>query len=405
MSLAPPFVSAILMLCAKNRGISCEQGHSRSFASEFGGAESQNANADEEMKQAQHGHRQHQRQHQRCTTTRPQRRSADDDLDDQQDAHNSFHTGSIMKRISLIMIIGALSLVMVAPLIAQEKTMTTSTGVELVWIPPGDFMMGSPTQEQAWAMSNGVSEAALKREGSPRKTTIKQGFWMGRTDVTVAQWKQFVSATTYVTDAEKNGQSMALQWPAKSWGLVKGANWKDPKFDFRSKDHDPVCCVSWNDAVAYCKWLTDSESTRNKLPRGLIYRLPTEAEWEYACRAGTQTMFWWGDKPQGGDRRINWSGKEDGFEFISPADYFKAHGRNKFGLADMLGNVRQWCLDGFDENGAHEECWTGDQRSHPLRGGAFNCKPATARCSFRDAYGRGDSFSHSGFRVCCGPNR
>ncbi|MFA6562605.1 MAG: SUMF1/EgtB/PvdO family nonheme iron enzyme, partial [Verrucomicrobiia bacterium] len=283
-----------------------------------------------------------------------------------------------------------------------QKTMTTSTGMELVWIPPGEFMLGSTSEEQAWAVASGASGVGVKREGSePRKTTIKQGFWMGRTDITVGQWKQFVSTTGYVTDAERNGQSVAPQWPAKVWGMVKGANWKDPQFGFKPQDHDPVCCVSWNDAVAYCKWLTESEK-KNKLPGENVYRLPTEAEWEYACRAGMQTMFWWGNKTQSNERRLNWVGTEDGFEFVSPVDQFKAHGRNKFGLADMLGNVRQWCLDDFDESRAHEDCWTDNPTAHPLRGGAFNCKPPNVRCAVRDAYGPSESYSNAGFRVCCG---
>jgi len=137
----------------------------------------------------------------------------------------------------------------------------------------------------------------------------------------------------------------------------------------------------------------------------MICRLPTEAEWEYACRAGKPTKFWWGDKLEGAEMRINSDGKADGFEFISPADHFKSRGRNKFGLADMLGNVMELCLDKFDKAQAHEEVWTGNATSHVARGGAFRSTPGDVRCASRmwirtSATDIGAQ-ANVGFRVCC----
>ncbi|MFA7006267.1 MAG: SUMF1/EgtB/PvdO family nonheme iron enzyme, partial [Verrucomicrobiia bacterium] len=282
-----------------------------------------------------------------------------------------------------------------ATMSGTQKTMTTSTGMELVWIPLGEITLGSAPEERAWAVSNGCSQDYVSREGQS-KATIRQPFWLGHTEVTVGQWKQFVSVTGYVTDAEKNGSSIALD------ERVQGANWRDPKFGFAPNDNHPVCCVSWNDAVAFCEWLTEKEKKANRLPAGMVCRLPTEAEWEYACRAGKHTKFWWGDTVDGSEKRLNWKGAADGFEFVSPVDHYGVRGRNKFGLADMLGSVREWCLDGYDLTGAHETLCKENTARRMLRGGSFNHPSGVTRCAVREHISPTFSYSTLGFRVCCG---
>ncbi len=280
---------------------------------------------------------------------------------------------------------------------------TNSVGAEMVYIPPGEFMLGSTKEEQAWAVANGVKEEEAKREGeAPRKATIKQGFWMGRTEVTVGQWKQFVKETGYVTDGEKRGESWVYQGPGKSYAPMKGKSWKDPNFGELPKDNDAVCCISWNDAVAFCGWLTEGERKAGRLPAGLEVRLPTEAEWEYACRAGTQTKWWWGETKEKGQGRLNWSGKDDGYEFVAPVDSFGARGRNRFGLADMLGNVWEWCLDEYDATQAHEEYYQGNPGARVLRGGSFFNSPAYGRCASRHGTNPANSYGNYGFRVAFG---
>ncbi len=301
-----------------------------------------------------------------------------------------------MHRVSLFAFATALLLAHPAAIPAQEKTMTTSTGIELVWIPPGEFMMGSKPSERGTASNEG---------DQPRKTTIKQGFWMGRTELTVAQWRKFVDTKNYVTDAEKEGRAFAPKFPDKGWAWVKGANWKDPKYSTKIKDNYPVTCVSWNDAVAFCQWLTAAEKQANKLPAAMVYRLPTEAEWEYACRAGTQSKFWWGEKEAAGENRLNWRGSQmgTGYDVVTPVDHFKSRGRNKFGLADMLGNVREWCLDGYDEQQAHEEPWSINAPAHVVR--AAGGDPQYCRCASRMGLKTTNACSGDGFRVCCGVPR
>jgi len=296
-----------------------------------------------------------------------------------------------------------------------------------VYITPGEFMMGSTKEERDWAAGpEGQGKAEFfKDEGpEPRLTRIKEAFWMGRTEVTVGQFRRFVDDTGYQTDAEKNGEAYAFDWGTNKWGVVKGANWREPQYGFPVKDEHPVACVSWNDATAFCAWLTKKEQAAGRLTEGEVYRLPTEAEWEYACRGGRQgTKFWWGDSVEDGKGRLNaasddklghklpnstWPAKfpwSDGFAWVSPVDYFGPQGRNGFGLADMLGNVWEWSLDGYDEAGAHEDVYTGDTARRVLRGGSFANWPGLVRCADRGWSRPAYAYASDGFRLVFGPAR
>ncbi|MCX6906878.1 MAG: SUMF1/EgtB/PvdO family nonheme iron enzyme, partial [Verrucomicrobia bacterium] len=287
----------------------------------------------------------------------------------------------------------------------ETKLLDLGGGVkmELVAIPPGEFLMGSTPEEQAWAVKNRLKEGDVKCEGEmPRKTTIKDGFWLGRTEVTVGQWKEFVTATGYKTDAEKKGYVDAAPRKGKAWGRADGLSWRDPGFGAAPQDNDPVCCVSWNDAMAFCEWATERERKAGRLAANQVARLPAEAEWEYACRAGTQTKFWWGEAKEDGKDRLNWSGKDDGYDFVSPVDTFGKRGRNGFGLADMLGNVLEWCLDEYDAKQAHEECYKGNPGARVLRGGSFFFVPAICRCASRSSGDPAILLAMFGFRVAVG---
>jgi formylglycine-generating enzyme required for sulfatase activity len=280
-----------------------------------------------------------------------------------------------------------------------------SAGGEMVYIPPGEFMMGSTPEERAWASqpeNGGARPDRLRREGEqPRPTKIRQGFWMGRTEVTVRQWKQFVDETGYVTNAEKSGSAMASSGKVGQNATVKGASWRQPGFP--TADDSPASCMSWDDATAFCDWLNQRKVEAKSLPAGYRFRLPTEAEWEYACRGGRQgTKFWWGDSKEDGKGRLNWAGAEDGFEYVSPVDHYGERGRNGFGLADMLGNVNEWCLDSYDFKGAHEEFYAGNSRDRVARGGAYPQDPAANRCACRSFWAKDGCFINNGFRVCCG---
>ncbi|MFA6714398.1 MAG: SUMF1/EgtB/PvdO family nonheme iron enzyme [Victivallaceae bacterium] len=295
-------------------------------------------------------------------------------------------------------------------------------GAELVYIRPGTFMLGSTQEEREWAAGpegQGKAEFYNDEGDSPRRAEIKHGFWMGRTEVTVGQWRRFIEATGYKTDAEKSGKAFCFSQTENKWCFRNGKNWRDPDYSYPVKDNFPVTCVSWNDVTAFCQWLTKKEREANRLPDDLEYRLPTEAEWEYACRGGRSgTKFWWGDDWTDAQDRANvastdpinskgayWTlGKwKDGWAYVAPVDYYGYKGRNGFGLADMLGNVWEWCLDPSWTNGAKAEYVKSDiAQMRVLRGGSFYYSPGYMRCANRNRDPRSRPVAFCGFRFVCG---
>jgi len=341
-------------------------------------------------------------------------------------------------KTSLAGILSALTIIAIVhagePAKGATKQVDLGGGVtlEVVYIPPGEFMIGSTSKEREWATGpeGGTGRAAggdgrERYEGDPRRTRIKDGFWMGRTELTVGQWRRFVEETGYITDAEKGALAAWFDWKAKKWQMAGGKGWRDPSYGFPVQDNHPVACVSWNDARAFCQWLTKKERAAGRLPDGHEYRLPAEAEWEYACRGGrTSTIFWWGndlkdgagrlniatDDPLPGNKEILPSQKapwRDGFVMVSPVDHYGEKGRNGFGLADMLGNVWEICLDHFDPQGAHEEVYFVEKDPHPVcRGVSFMARPGAARCAVRLGLSSPSySDSRDGFRLCLGARR
>ncbi|MCX7805138.1 MAG: formylglycine-generating enzyme family protein [Planctomycetota bacterium] len=262
--------------------------------------------------------------------------------------------------------------------------------LELVLIPAGKFTMGSPEGEKD-----------RDNDETEHEVTITRHFYMGKYEVTVAQFEQFVTATGYKTDADKAG--WAYVWTGKAWGKVPDAKWRKPGFK-QGADH-PVCAVSWNDAKAFCEWLARKT--------GRSVRLPTESEWEYAARAGTRTAYPWGDCPDAGKgwenvadqsfkrrftgwRTFSW---DDGYVFTAPAGKFKANG---FGLHDTVGNVGEWCEDWYGEypkEAVVDPQGAAQGVSRVLRGGSWFNYPRACRSANRNRSGPGDRYDIFGFRV------
>ena len=230
--------------------------------------------------------------------------------------------------------------------------------LEVLYIPPGDFMMGSTPEEKIWATGiEGGAQAGTQRESfegqTPRAMKVSQAFWMGRTEVTVGQFRRFVEETGYITDAEKpDGKTQCFnpKWTSyhlstqitHPWEPMPGKSWRDPNFQFPMREDFPVVCVSWTDAKAFASWLTEHQKAQGRLPEGLVYRLPTEAEWENACRAGTTTP-WYSVDDVNALKEYGWFG-------------FNAQGKthpvgqkwpNAWGLCDMHGNAWEWCQDWY----------------------------------------------------------
>src|SRR5262249_41996294 len=146
--------------------------------------------------------------------------------------------------------------------------------MKLAWCPPGTFVMGSPPGEEG-----------RDEDETQHRVTLTRGYWLGTRSVTRGQFARFVQAAGYRTEAETGGG--AYFWTGKGGKLDPAKNWQTPGFEQR--DDPPVVCISWNDAVAFCEWLNKQADLVRK------FRLPTEAEWEYACRAGTTTPFHFGE--------------------------------------------------------------------------------------------------------------
>jgi len=232
---------------------------------------------------------------------------------------------------------------------------------------------------------------------------------MGQNEVTVGEFRQFVNATGYKTEAEKGDGCYVDKNGKGSWGYVKDANWRNPNFS--QNNNHPVVCVSWNDATAYAKWL--SQQT------GKQYSLPSEAQWEYAARAGTTTARYWDndaddacryanvhDKTSKKENGFSWTHHKctDGYARTAPVGNFKP---NAFGLYDMLGNTWEWCADSWHSTykGAPTDgqVWRGgDENRRVLRGGSWNNIPRNARSAFRFRIDSDVRNVNYGFRVIRG---
>jgi len=283
------------------------------------------------------------------------------------------------------------------------------TAMKLVLVPAGRFLMGSsPKELEILKRESGkagvLGDQAQSDEDPQHEITLTKPFFMGACPVTRGQFAAFVADDGYQTDAEKGGG--AVVWDGSAWDKVAGTSWKKPGFE-QTDDH-PAVCVSHNDAAAYCAWL--SKKT------GRTVALPTEAQWEYACRAGTAAAYLWGDAPDGGKGWCNaadqaakkvmgdrWSyfTWDDGFAHTSPVGKFKP---NAFGLYDMPGNASQWCSDWYDrgyyaKSPKADPQGPADGAHRVLRGGGWFAPPLGCRSAGRDRIMPEYGFSYFGFRV------
>jgi formylglycine-generating enzyme required for sulfatase activity len=229
----------------------------------------------------------------------------------------------------------------------SKESFTNSLKMKLVLIPAGKFTMGSPESEQ------GHSKNEKQRE-----VEIKEPFLLGIHEVRVRDFRAFVEEDGYKTEAEKAGDKNI---------------WKNA-LETQTEDH-PVVLVSWNDAQAFCAWLSKKE--------GKKYRLPTEAEWEYACRAGTKTRFHNGDDLEGLREVAN-----VGYYTTTPVGQFKA---NAFGLFDMQGNVYEWCQDLYEKGGS----------GRVIRGGGWDWCDNRLNCrsAYRTWQEPSKRLAYLGFRI------
>ncbi len=239
--------------------------------------------------------------------------------------------------------------------------------IDMVLIPGGEFMMGSESGDE---------------HEKPVHHVRVDPFYLGRTEVTVAQWHMFTDDTGYVSYAEKRFNGVVRYNDRIQ--TKPDANWKHTYTE--QGDKYPVVLVNWKDAMAFCRWL--SKRT------GMDYRLPREAEWEFACRAGTTGDYY------GNLDSIAW------YEYNSDGHPHPVGKKlpNAFGLYDMTGNVWEWCSDSYDKN-----YYNVSPRTNPMgssvghervsRGGSWCSKPPRARSSFRRHDLANYCFYRIGFRI------
>lgn len=322
--------------------------------------------------------------------------------------------------------------------LAQDES---QTGVSFRFVPGGRFIQGTSGGERVLQNAFPLSTTGQNygnAEEPAHVTWVTKPFFIAETEITVGQFREFVQATGYQTTAER-GKTEMVGWDPtpedkplyQSYDFARDAkfNWANP--GFQQADNHPVVGVSYTDAKAYCQWLSQRDGHR--------YRLPTEAEWELACRAGTTTWFSFGDVAKGvvhqhgnfgnvelekhrqhaAERQwlLDWDkDPQDGFVFTAPVGSFA---RNPWGIADMHGNVWEWCEDlwldtvykdyvrpRYDQpcgvavdpvNLDRPQTTTND--FHTIRGGSWYNGDLQCRSSSRTSWDANDAACYVGFRI------
>ena len=289
---------------------------------------------------------------------------------------------------------------------APPQVIKNSLGMAFVRVPAGEFSMGSEESPEALARDYPGYERKrfldLTDEAPLHRVRITRPFYLGQHEVTVGQFRQFLQASGYMPESIADGTGgygyNAAYDPARSQrgDAFEG---RDPKYSWRNPgfaqdDTHPVLNVTWNDAVAMARWLSQRE--------GQTYRLPTEAEWEYACRAGSTTRYPGGNDPRSllktantfdADAAVHWPAWQaralpghDGHAFTAPVGSFAP---NAFGLYDMLGNAWEWTADWHGE-----DYYAQSPTNNPpgpesgsvrvRRGGSWHTWALYARCGYRN---------------------
>lgn len=304
---------------------------------------------------------------------------------------------------------------------AAPPHMENALGMQFALLPAGQFLMGSDESPESLAKSYPQYEhkrfVELFDEAPAHRVRITHPFYMGQHEVTVGQFRRFLEVSGYRPESEADGTGgygyNPDYDPAKSrrGDAFEG---RDPKYSWRNPgfpqgDDHPVVNVTWNDAVALSQWLSKTE--------GKTYRLPTEAEWEYAARAGTRTRYSSGDEPQSllkvanvfdADAAKNWEKwrafaltESDGYAFTAPVGSFAP---NAFGLYDMHGNAWEWTADYHDEHyyansPVDDPQGPADGSVRVRRGGSWHTWSFYARSSYRNWNAEDTRYTLVGMRL------
>jgi uncharacterized protein (TIGR02996 family) len=266
---------------------------------------------------------------------------------------------------------------------------TGALGIPFALVLPGTFHMGSK-----------LTEKDRQRIEVRHQVTLTEPFFLGIYPVTVGEFRAFVEATGYETDAERGRGALGCTggYTGQEFQVRRSFTWRTPGYE--QEDRHPVTCVSYNDAQAMIACLNKQEGGS-----GSVYSLPTEAQWEHACRAGTQTTFWWGDNPAR-LKTSTWYFSNSRMQ-AHPVETKKP---NPWGLYHMLGMVWEWCADGFrtfTKDPVVDPSGTPDpyDRQYPTRGGSWGNDTNFCRAAYRCSDSSRDAWSCRGFRLAlrCAP--
>lgn len=307
----------------------------------------------------------------------------------------------------------------------RRSSFTNSLGMPMVWIPAGEFLMGAdePSGETLKAFPYAPTDW-VEGEMPRHRVCITKPFFMAAFQTRLKDFMSFYHASDYSIDAERDDKPRHGLDPEGR--PIKAPGFRPWKPGWEQSEDHPVNYVSWNDAVAFCDWLSEKEER--------TYRLPTEAEWEYACRAGTTTWYQCGNDPEDLPRVANVADQNtrrrwptavvrhlidgeiqdtdhpypyvsgcSGYVHTAPVGRFQP---NAFGLYDMHGNLWDWCQDWYDEHYYSESPVNDPQgpasgRYRVMRGGCWDDTPIYQRSAARLDHSPNFCCPRAGFRVVC----
>ncbi len=293
--------------------------------------------------------------------------------------------------------------------------LSDEAAIMLEWIPAGTFSMGSPD-----------SDSLAKRDEKPQmQVTLTKGFWLGKTTVTIGQWKSLIGLGVRTQLVHMIQDDTLYDFDGKQETVRDYMHFSrdaDPgRYLGRENDNLPMYFVSWNDAMEFCRELNGHERAAGRLPAGYEYNLPTEAQWEYACRAGTtesthagpmviedgkapvlENIAWYS-----GNSTNGYTGK--GFKVAGGTGGPHPVGQkqpNAWGLYDMTGNIWQWCRDwygGYPGGNVTDPTGPATGMDRVNRGGSFGSGPRDERSANRAKNPPAEGSAYRGFRIALCP--
>ncbi|HEX2853382.1 MAG TPA: formylglycine-generating enzyme family protein [Opitutaceae bacterium] len=293
---------------------------------------------------------------------------------------------------------------------AWNVPLAENTSLPLAWIPPGAFTLGSPATEPGRKAD----------EGPATQVTLSRGFWLGRTLVTIGQWKKVMGVDIREHLVKRINDDTLHELHGKKQTLRALMGWSrdaDPATYLANEDENlPMYFISWNDAMGFARELNERERAAGRLPAGYEYTLPTEAQWENACRAGSTDATHAGPVSAAVLDRIAWydqnsargyEGRRLGASRSGPREVGQKE-PNAWGLFDMSGNVWQWCRDWY---GPYPGGNVTDPQG-PLngtarvnRGGSFGSGANSMRSACRASNPQAEASAYRGFRLALSPEK